>query len=128
MTFQPGQSGNPGGRQKDKPFQTALRMEEALAAQGVECEARPGSLRYIARRLLDRAGDDNAAARDVADRLDGKPAQVIIENEGGEAINERELLLQFSRLLEELGISGARLSMQSGRHAKSRKSLPSGED
>jgi hypothetical protein len=56
-------------------------MEAALAEQGEDTPAHPGSLRYIARQLLIRASQETAAAREVGDRLDGKPAQAII---GGE--------------------------------------------
>lgn len=56
-------------------------MEANLAENGEETFAKKGSLRYIARQLLNRAGDETAAAREVGDRLDGKPAQAII---GGE--------------------------------------------
>jgi hypothetical protein len=56
-------------------------MEAALAEQGEDTPAHPGSLRYIARQLLIRAGEETAAAREIGDRMDGKPAQAII---GGE--------------------------------------------
>ena len=52
MSFQPGQSGNPGGRPKSKPFKEALMMEALAAERGEECEAKPGSLRWNARQLL----------------------------------------------------------------------------
>jgi hypothetical protein len=68
---------NPRGQQRDKPFRDALRMEHKLAEAGEESPAKPGSLRYIARQLLIRASSDTAAAREVADRLDGKPAQSL---------------------------------------------------
>jgi hypothetical protein len=71
----------PGSVNKDKPFRDAIRMEAALAEQGEDTPANPGSLRYIARQLLKRAGEETAAAREIGDRLDGKPAQAII---GGE--------------------------------------------
>ena len=71
----------PGSVNKDKPFRDAIRMEAALAEQGEDTPAHPGSLRYIARELLKRAGIETAAAREIGDRLDGKPAQAII---GGE--------------------------------------------
>lgn len=75
-------AGRPAGSQnKDKPFRDALRMEAALAAEGEPSPAKPGSLRYIARALLDRAGGETAAAKEIGDRLDGRPAQAII---GGE--------------------------------------------
>jgi hypothetical protein len=56
-------------------------MEAALAERGEETPAPKGSLRWIARRQLELAGEDTAAAKEIADRLDGKPAQAII---GGE--------------------------------------------
>jgi hypothetical protein len=65
-----------GAVNKDKPFREALRME--LAALG---ESDPLSLRGLARRLLAEAASTAAnanvlgAIKEVADRLDGKPAQ-----------------------------------------------------
>lgn len=79
------------GQQRDKPFRDALRMEQALAEKGEATPAPPGSLRYIARRLLDRAGSDTAAAKEVADRLDGKAAQAV-EMSGGLAISHEDAL------------------------------------
>lgn len=72
--------GNPTsrGQQRDKPFRDAIRMEANLAEQGQGTPAKPGSLRHIARQLLIRAGEETAAAKEVGDRLDGKPAQAII--------------------------------------------------
>lgn len=75
-------AGRPAGvPNKDKPFRDAIRMEAALAESGEESPAKPGSLRWIARQLLIRAGEETAAAREIGDRLDGKPAQAIV---GGE--------------------------------------------
>jgi len=72
-------AGRPAGSQnKDKPFRDAIRMESILAESGEASPAKPGSLRYIARQLLIRAGEETAAAREIGDRLDGKPAQAII--------------------------------------------------
>jgi hypothetical protein len=85
MAFEKGQSGNPGGRPKEKPFRDALRQE--LAALGNDD---PKSLRSLARRLLEKAsaGDDSMAAiKEVADRLDGKPAQAVIGDEDENPIN-----------------------------------------
>lgn len=75
MAFEKGQSGNPGGRPKERPFREALKME--IAALG---EDDPKALRGLARNLLKiAAGDDGLQAiKEVADRLDGKPAQAII--------------------------------------------------
>jgi hypothetical protein len=67
-----------GSQNKDKPFREALRMEATLAENGEGSPANKGSLRWIARKLLERAGEETAAAREIGDRLDGKPAQAII--------------------------------------------------
>jgi HPt (histidine-containing phosphotransfer) domain-containing protein len=66
-------AGRPVGAQnKDRPFRDALRMEIAAAGE----DAR--QLRKVARALLDTAASgDVQAIREVADRLDGKPAQAI---------------------------------------------------
>lgn len=68
----------PGSKNKDKPFRDAIRIEAALAEKGEETTAPKGSLRWIARQLLNRAGEETAGAREVGDRLDGKPAQALI--------------------------------------------------
>ena len=60
-------------------------MEAILAENGEETPARPGSLRYIARALLMRAGTETAAAKEICDRLDGKVAQAVIGGEEGDA-------------------------------------------
>ena len=75
MAYDKGQSGNPGGRPKERPFREALRME--LAAIG---EDDPKALRGLARNLLRIAsGDDGLQAiKEVADRLDGKVPQGLI--------------------------------------------------
>ena len=67
-----------GSANKDKPFRDAIRMEAQLAENGEETPASEGSLRWIARQLLIRAGAETAAAREIGDRLDGKPAQAVI--------------------------------------------------
>jgi hypothetical protein len=75
MTFQPGQSGNPGGRKKEKPFRDALMMEAKLAESGEATEAKPGSLRWNARKLLEQG--DVQSIKELADRLDGKSVQQL---------------------------------------------------
>ena len=72
---------NSRGQQRDKPFRDALRME--LAALG---EEDPKTLRRLARKLLETASKDDglAAIKEVADRLDGKPAQAIENGEDGD--------------------------------------------
>lgn len=88
---------NPRGQQRDKPFRDALRMEAKLAEDGTETPAPKGSLRWIARQLLNRAGEETAAAREVGDRLDGKPAQAIIG--GDEDENPVKMLHKIERVI-----------------------------
>ena len=72
MLFKKGQSGNPGGRPKEKPFADALRMEIADAGEDHK------SLRRVARALIKKAeSGDIRAIRELADRLDGKPIQAV---------------------------------------------------
>ncbi len=75
MPFRPGQSGNPGGRAKAKPFMDALMIEAKAAERGEECEAKPGSLRWNARKLLTEGTPQSI--KELADRLDGKAHQSI---------------------------------------------------
>jgi ribosomal protein L17 len=65
------------GKRKDKQFHTALSM---VLAKLATTEGR--GLNRIAEKLIQMAEDgDIQAIKEVADRLDGKPAQAII---GGE--------------------------------------------
>jgi hypothetical protein len=75
MTFKPGQSGNPGGRGREKPYRDALRRALARA----EVEGKPHSLDRIADAHLAKAlSGDVSAVRELADRLDGKVPQAIV--------------------------------------------------
>lgn len=86
-----------GSQNKDKPFRDALRMEAALAEKGEPTPALPGSLRYIARKLLERAADETTAVNTIGDRLDGKPAQAIIG--GDEDDNPVNILARIERVI-----------------------------
>lgn len=71
--WKPGQSGNPAGRAKSRPFSDALKAEIEAA------EGDPDVLRLIARSLLDKAQEgDIAAINSLVDRLDGKPTNLTI--------------------------------------------------
>ena len=71
--FKPGQSGNPGGRPKTKPFRDALRR--AVEAAGDDTQR----LDMVALALYSKALEgDVSAIKEVADRLDGKVPQGII--------------------------------------------------
>lgn len=74
--FQPGQSGNPNGRPKSKPFREAI--QRALEEAGDDKKA----LQAVATALVGKAMmGDVPAIKELADRMDGKVAQAII---GGE--------------------------------------------
>lgn len=83
---------NPRGQQRDKPFRDALRME--LAALG---EDNPRALRGLARNLITIAAtaDGLPAIKEIADRLDGKPAQAIENGEDGQF----EILHRIERVI-----------------------------
>ena len=74
VTFRKGQSGNPGGRPKEKKFHAAL------AAALSETDPKTGlpKLRRIAENLVDAAmKGDSWAIKEVADRSDGKAVQAV---------------------------------------------------
>lgn len=74
MSFQPGQSGNPEGAKPNKPFASALKRN--LARRAVEGNA--DDLDKAADVLIAKAIDgDLQALKELADRLDGRPAQAI---------------------------------------------------
>jgi hypothetical protein len=77
MAWKSGESGNPTGKKpgtlKEKPFREALRMEEKELAAGNVIQHPEGSLRWNAQLLLRRG--DTPSIHQIADRLDGKPAQ-----------------------------------------------------
>jgi hypothetical protein len=77
-----------GSQNKDKPFRDALKME--LAKLG---DDDPKALRGLARQLLKIASSDDGlpAIREIADRLDGKPAQAV-EMSGGLALSHEDAL------------------------------------
>jgi hypothetical protein len=71
-------AGRPAGAEnKHKPVRDALRMEMLLAEEGKETPAHKGSLRWAARQMLIRAGEETQAFKEIADRLDGKVPQGI---------------------------------------------------
>lgn len=80
--FQPGQSGNPNGRPKSKPFKEAL--DRAIKAAGEDPYARL-SLDDIAKALLTKAATgDVSAIKELAERYDGKVPQAVIGGEEGD--------------------------------------------
>jgi hypothetical protein len=62
----------PRGQQRDKPYREALRMELAAAGEDMK------KLREIAKVHIARCeAGDMQAIRELADRLDGRPAQIL---------------------------------------------------
>jgi hypothetical protein len=73
--------GRPKGAQnKDKPYRDALRLEVAALAAGEVIKHPKGSLRRVAQQHIFRAGEETAAQRELADRLDGKVPQAIVDD------------------------------------------------
>lgn len=95
MAFEKGTSGNPGGRPKEKLFADALRIaiNEDHEIDGVKTK----KLRVIADRLVKEAmAGEPWAIQQVADRLDGKPAQAIVGDDDADPIN---LLHRIERVI-----------------------------
>ena len=65
---------NPRGQQRDKIYREALRLELADMSEGVDLK----KLRQIARAHIEKAANgDLQAIKELADRLDGRPAQIL---------------------------------------------------
>ena len=95
MTFQPGQSGNPAGKPKQKPFRDALLV--ALNRDELEIVKGRTKLQAIAESLVNKAvAADVPAIKEIADRIDGKVAQAIVgdDEEAAIRIDGLALLLQ----------------------------------
>lgn len=101
MTFEAGKSGNPNGRPPSKKaFSDALNR----AIKRAKVEGGPCALERIADRLVNEALTSEAplpAIREIADRLDGKPAQSIGNTSPDEAF--RVLVGWMSDRQEENG-------------------------
>ncbi len=59
-------------------------MEMLAAERGEPCEAKPGSLRWNARQLLEKG--DVPSIKELADRLDGKVPQAVVGDDESDAI------------------------------------------
>ncbi len=69
---------NPRGQQRDRIYREALRLELADMSEGVDLK----KLRQIARAHIEKAASgDMQAIKDLADRLDGRPAQILDLND-----------------------------------------------
>ena len=97
MAFKKGQSGNPGGRSKEKAFTDAVRLmlNEQDEVRGKR------KLRCLAEKLYDEAmNGEGWAMCQIADRIDGKPAQdttVTLDDKRDSADWTRDELVAFIR-------------------------------
>jgi hypothetical protein len=86
VAFQPGQSGNPGGRStKEKPYRDMLRkvLAEELAFDPKEPKTKlEGVVRaHVAKAMT----GDSPSLQHIADRLDGKVVQAIANDDESDA-------------------------------------------
>lgn len=94
--FAKGKSGNPGGRPKEKAFADAVRL-----AVNRDAEDGRKKLALLADKLVEFAlAGEGWAMQQIADRLDGKPAQestVTIDDKRDATDWSREELVAFLR-------------------------------
>ena len=77
MAWKKGETGNAGGRPKERPFLDALR----IALNEENGDQKKKRLRVIADKLVRAAEEGEAwAIKEVMDRVDGKPAQTADVN------------------------------------------------
>jgi hypothetical protein len=93
MAWKKGQSGNPLGRPKEKAFADTIRM--VLAEDCPKTGKR--KLRRLAEKLYEQAMKGEAWAMcQIADRLDGKPAQAstltLEDNRPASQLSDEELM------------------------------------
>ena len=90
MAFQAGNRANPGGKPKDKAFADAVRI-----AVNREAEDGRKQLMLLADKLCDYAmAGEGWAMQQIADRLDGKPAQAV-ELSGGINLSHEDALSEL---------------------------------
>src|SRR5262245_25472714 len=112
MPWAPGQSGNPGGNRANKPIRDAIFMELAAAEEGREDPVPKRSLRMAVRKQLEKAcNGDLAALQFLAERIEGKPKQVLVGDgeESAIALTVSRGEDAQARILEQLSRIGSRL-------------------
>jgi hypothetical protein len=98
MAFTKGQSGNPGGRVKDKPWRDALMV--ALSRPDPENPDRK-MLARIAEQVVAAAAEGKMdAAKEIGDRVDGKPPQAIVGDNEADPVN---VLTEIRRIIVKPG-------------------------
>jgi Family of unknown function (DUF5681) len=91
MAFKKGISGNPGGRSGEKIFTDALRLE--LNRVDPQDKDKRKKINRLAEKLVECALEDKEswAFQQIADRLEGKPVQVV-----DATVDDRHDIEQFS--------------------------------
>lgn len=108
MTFQPGETGNPGGRPK-----TAKMFRDALMTALKKTDGDVEKIQKIADALTDKAAaGDVQAIKEVADRIDGKVPQAVVGDEDHPPVS---LVQRIERIIVD----------PSNSHAKSIQPAPS---
>ena len=84
MAFQPGQSGNPTGRPKSKIWRDALMLVLNRPHDEEQPKGKTNLDKLVLKQFELASQGDSQSIRDIADRLDGKPAQAIIGGDEGD--------------------------------------------
>ena len=72
------------GPKSDKEWREALRVEVHSIRVDADTLQREKALRIVARKVVSLAlAGDMAAVKEIGDRLDGKPAQTVVGEDGG---------------------------------------------
>ena len=110
MPFQPGESGNPAGSYKGRPFTDALRRALARA----ELEGNFKDLNALAESLIAKAlTGDVPALRELADRIDGKVVQpVAAEIRTGPLLTHEQVLAMAEAVIEGDALASARATTE----------------
>ena len=88
MPFEPGTSGNPGGRPKRAKLTYDALVIELKARDAKSSDADPKGLRKIVSSVIDLAeGGDMKAVEFIRDTIDGKPTQAIAGDDEGDPIS-----------------------------------------
>jgi hypothetical protein len=106
MAWTKGQSGNPAGKTNDKWFADALRR---LVSVEDPATKRRRLFRTVEKLLECAENGESWAIQQVADRLDGKPAQestVNVNNVSADQMNDNELAGTIAELRAEIAAVG----------------------
>jgi hypothetical protein len=107
--FKPGQSGNPAGRPKSITLSEAFRRQLSQPMPD-DPEGRTFAEVIAERMCVAASGGDVSAAREIADRVEGKPKQSVNLDMNvndwravaqAHGLNEQDVLREAQRLIEQ---------------------------